>query len=55
MIEIKCVSDTTETYYSDMKSNQGKRVGRDHEDVWDKCIGRTKNHLQVRWSTVVRA
>jgi hypothetical protein len=34
---------------------QGKRVVRDHEDVWDKCIGRTKNHFQVRWSTVVRA
>jgi hypothetical protein len=27
---------------------QGKRVVRDHEDVWDKRRGRKKNHLWAR-------
>jgi hypothetical protein len=80
MSEFKHVSDTEETYYSNMKSiaerqhkpilegselpvrrtgmgggsstssgrtvfGQGKRVVRDHEEVWDKRRGRIKNHL----------
>ncbi len=28
--------------------SQGKRVSRDHEDVWDKNRGWKKNHFQTR-------